>query len=874
LLLVAFCAVAAVGVASAVDEVEPNDDLGSAQTLTSGGSYRVNGSTSSGTDSADFYMWNLTNAAVVEIIVNSSWGCAGAACENLSVIAPNGSVLIDPFGDPMIGKDVYFSGLAGATWSVRVAAGSPGGAYSLSVTVYPFGYSAGQTVDVSLANQSSAIVAFADSDLKSSTHPYDLASEGDGVYYGYTLNLFVVNVGPLDLRVFLPAGLIWRSEDGRYADYVVTRDQSVVVRAWTYDQVAFVAVTLSPYPWIPGDPSRPGNDPTYYLGPHATGDLSDITDETDLRTYSYQAEQIAVWAYQAGQSSNDLDNLGASLSAKNEAINILDRADVDTALNARTTTFWSFPILSGIWDAFPFWLICFFGLFMGIPLIVGLSQALRVVRLKNLRIDGAYGGPAGYDRQWQAREDIRARRREAKALERQRREDRKRQEEAARAAQLPPVPAQPLPVPVVVAPTPPAITPLTVFLENDPDERFDLDALNGLDFNGVLAEAMKAKATAAQTATKAQALLKRIHTDVADPDTIDDIVRDRMVKWYRQSPASAEWTTIASFWWAGLVAESRAAGGRRRTALETRLEALRSTCATRGNWFKPKLASEKKDQRRKGQAEPPPDPVAVKAQVVQAVLDDMAAGPRGKDAATHPLPVLSELAAKLSTQRVNQALAEMFKADVRGPYVVMHPSRYPDCDITAIRPPAQGARAGAMAYEIVFVRSAPQGAMPTAGVATSAVVVPGTLTPNMLDLSGAIWDRSSVTNAEWVAILGEVQRQRQRLDPPPGAYRKSPPYFTLRQLLVSDAEARRTFLAVKWRGKPVGVSLLAQLLVDGSLTPEFDTDREYFEAELGDLERGDPQYQSPNGRWTIAPGVVVVRGGDPNAGITYKVAPS
>jgi len=858
------------GAAGAVDEVEPNDGPGAAQAISAAGSFVVLGNASASTDPVDYFRWTFLNASVVELILTSTWGCAGAACENLSVLEPNGSSLIDPFGDPMNGTDVYFSGLPGDVYYIRLAAGSPGGSYSLRAIVYPFNYIASQHVDVSAANQSSAIVAFASADLKSSTHPYDLQLEGDRIYYGYSLRLFVVNVGPLDLTVDVPSGLIFESEDGRFTDYVVTRDQVVSVPAWTYRDAEFIAVAESPYAWVPGDPSRPNNQPTYFIGPRAAGELLKITDETDRESYAYQAEQIAVWAWTAGQNQNDFFTLGASTSARNEAVTILNRAQVYTAINPTPR--------SNLW----LWLVNLFGspfycymiLFLGLPFLFGISQAMRAVRLGRMHIDAGYA--VSRASRGSARAERRAYIREARRREKERRRDRRREERAdslnRRAIEKTKAPVSPPAVVAAVAaaspaPAMPATKALGPFLAMDAFENFDLDGLNQLDYNTVLGEAMPTKALAAETSKKTEALLTRLHQDIGDPDTIDDILRDRLVLWYRESPSKGSWAERASHAWSGLVAESKAAGGRKRTPLEKRLGDLKEACDARGKWIKPKPKKEAGGSPRRGVAAPPPDPAAVKAQVVQAVLDDLAAGQKPAEPA-YPLPVLSELAAKLTTQRVNQALAEIFKADVRGPYVILHPSRYPDCDITAIRPPAQGAKGGAMAYEIFFADAPARAA---AGQPAGATVSAGGPTPGLLDTSAAIWEREKVPREEWAAVLSELQQQRQRLDPPPGNFRKLPPYFTLREVLLGDEAARRTFLAVKWRGKPVSLPLLVQILVDKALTPEFDTDREYFEAELGDLERGDVTYQPASGQWTIAPGLVVKREADGAGAITYKL---
>jgi hypothetical protein len=66
-------------------------------------------------------------------------------------------------------------------------------------------------------------------------------------------------------------------------------------------------------------------------------------------------------------------------------------------------------------------------------------------------------------------------------------------------------------------------------------------------------------------------------------------------------------------------------------------------------------------------------------------------------------------------------------------------------------------------------------------------------------------------------------------------------------------------LSVKWRGKPTGINVLAQLLADKTVTPDAETDCEYLEAELGDIERGNTEYRPTNGQWIIGGNVKIVR---------------
>ncbi len=500
------------------------------------------------------------------------------------------------------------------------------------------------------------------------------------------------------------------------------------------------------------------------------------------------------------------------------------------------------------------WLYCFIFLFFLLPIIVGIVQVVRSLRLRHYVIDAAYGQAARRSRKRAEARLDRLEAKKARDIYRQEVRDRmERKERRKPAPKLEPKPAPPpAPKPAVApppAPSPAGDSPLGRFMAMDSMERFDLDRLNALDFNEVLAAAVSTKTLAATTSSKTGALLKRLKEDLDDPDTIDDIMRNRLVEWYRKSPGDDAWTDKASVAWWGLTAESRAPGGRKRASLARRLEHLQYACQSRGKWFKPKPPQDRDRKRGRGRAGEFPvlAPAQLKALIVQSVLDDLAATPRG-EGATAPLPRLSELGARYSPLRVNKALAEMFKADPRGPFVVLHPSRYPDCGVTAVRPPTQAARGGAMSYDLVMAPP-PGAAAPSGASAQGPGAPPGA--PALLDVSGAIWERSNVSEQEWATVLGEIARRRERLSPPPGGYRKLPAYFSLRKLLLGDTGACQAFTRVKWRGKPSALPLLAELLREGKVTPEFRTDREYLEAELGDIARGDPEYRSPDGTWKL-----------------------
>jgi hypothetical protein len=408
-------------------------------------------------------------------------------------------------------------------------------------------------------------------------------------------------------------------------------------------------------------------------------------------------------------------------------------------------------------------------------------------------------------------------------------------------------------------------TPLQAFLAQDPDRAFDLEALNAVDFGALAEELEEDRSRRGEVNEKAAALIGRLTSDTADIDAIDDVLRDRAVLWFRDLPSIPAWSERQTPRWAGLVAETRTAGGARTAALLDRLAALRDQTAP----FEGPARKAFAGLRKRGEPTVASPAASLPAQIIQALLDDLAARARvpGEPA---PLLRLSELASKHTVLETNQALAALFKAEPAGPFVILHPSRFPEFDFVLIRPPPARATGAAIAYEVVTVP--PGEPLPQAGADAALPSVPaGFAAPALpLDPTADLWSRDAVGDAGWTAALGEFERRRERLPPPPGDFRRLPPYFELRKLIIANPDARRTFLATKWRGKPPGLALLAQLLSERSLAPEVETDAEYLEAELSDVERGDPNWKPATPSWTLASGLVVTRAGE-HGGFSYAV---
>jgi hypothetical protein len=412
------------------------------------------------------------------------------------------------------------------------------------------------------------------------------------------------------------------------------------------------------------------------------------------------------------------------------------------------------------------------------------------------------------------------------------------------------------------------------FLAMDPTEKFDIQALNAFHFLDLVEEARNDPTLLERLAHRAQILLGRVKQEVDDPLSAGGFLREQVLDWYRRSSESPEWAERTPERWAGIFADSRVNGGNLHPWLNLRLWSLRNEALRGGRWVGRLRHSLTRDRAiessiaRTGVQR-------IQAETAQAILDDLATQPR-VSGATLPLVRLSELAVRREVQTVNEALVALFGSPVIGPFVVLHPNRYPDCEELLIRPPIPGATGAALAYALVTGHSTLRGAGSTShrnarsgsgGGKGEVEEAPDSFEE---DLDGvSIWESESVGFEDWARLLGTRRREKRRLEPPPKDYRTRPAYPVLRQALLEDAEFRKSFLGVKWRGRPAGLPLLTTLLQKGSLTPEVVTDFEYLEAELGELVRGDPNWVPPDDRWTL-PGWTISRDGERTSGYRYR----
>lgn len=413
---------------------------------------------------------------------------------------------------------------------------------------------------------------------------------------------------------------------------------------------------------------------------------------------------------------------------------------------------------------------------------------------------------------------------------------------------------------------------LKSFLQMNPEERFDLEALNSLDFRALAYEVGKRRISR-EVMHQIDGLLHRVRSETEDPPLAGAILRNKALDWYHRSPSDPEWIRTMPLRWGGIFHETRVPGGRLSPKLSARLVSLRLECAKASGFVGVllRIALMIKSLRhlftrrslrnlisgsfRRGSTQPPEQPLA---QVCQAFLDDLAASARPPDRG-FGMERLSELARRVGPPEVNRTLGELFPRDGTRPVVVLDARFHPDVKDVIIRSPPAKASGEAITYELARLEASSNSSSQDDASAEAAGDSP--------------WTRSGLSGDEWKGILDGLQKRRGRLEPPPvDSYRNNEPYLALRKLMVADLLACKTFLSVHWKGKPSGLVLLARLLSQGNFAPEVETDGDYLEAELGHLEKGNPDSRPKDGRWDLGNGRMVVREIADGSTRTYRTA--
>ena len=408
----------------------------------------------------------------------------------------------------------------------------------------------------------------------------------------------------------------------------------------------------------------------------------------------------------------------------------------------------------------------------------------------------------------------------------------------------------------------------------DPAEHFDVQTLNVVPLTGLVPSVEDDPRLLERVARRLLELMARVKQEVDDPLSAGAFLRERVLEWYRFSGADPDWPVRMATRWAGIFADSRVSGGTLHPWLNRRLAAARAEALSAGRLSARWRRGILRDRRTEASLARTPSQL-IQSEVAQALLDDLVARPRDPDA---PLPLvrLSELAVRRQVPTINDSLALLFSSPENGPFVVLHPNRYPDCEELVIRPPAPGSAGAALAYSLATARSSRRGAVRLSLSADGVVVAgagadaaPGAENGESEIDASTVWEADPVGAATWLRVVDDRRRERRRLDPPPKDFRSRPAFAALRKLIVESAEFRKALLAAKWRGRPTGLPLLVALLQKGRYVPEVATDFEYLEAELAEWTDDGPDARPSEGVWAFD-GWTVRRETAGDRGVAYR----
>jgi len=392
---------------------------------------------------------------------------------------------------------------------------------------------------------------------------------------------------------------------------------------------------------------------------------------------------------------------------------------------------------------------------------------------------------------------------------------------------------------------------LETLLRMNPEDRFDIETINAIDMQALLIQASRNDGLLRDVARMTKALMPRIKAETEEPSLVGAILRAKTLEWYRRSPWEPGWAETMPLRWGGIFHESRVPGGRLSRKLAVRLATLFIESSKAGGWrgrlrslaAGPYRAMTKPsgfgDSSRRMHG-------PILQLVAQAFLDDLASGVRDENL-PFPMERVSEVARRNGSAEVTRTLSELFPRQGSSSSLVVLDHRFhTDMNTVIIRVMAPTGSESAATYDLIQ----PQTSLPSE---TGAAEAPAEESP------AALWERGDVKEEEWITALESLEKKKTRLPAPPGRARETESYQILRALLLEDAPARKAFRTVHWKGKPAGLALLCELLVEGTWTPEVETDGDYLEAELDLLDKGHATRQPAGGPWDIGHGWMVGR---------------
>src|SRR5881396_4171375 len=292
---------------------------------------------------------------------------------------------------------------------------------------------------------------------------------------------------------------------------------------------------------------------------------------------------------------------------------------------------------------------------------------------------------------------------------------------------------------------------LETFLQMNPEEKFDLEAVNSIDTRALLEQARGDKRVLREVLRTAEALLPRVRAETEDPLLVSAILRNKTLDWVRHSPSNSAWPETMPLRWGGIFYESRVPGGRLCRKLSTRMAGLITLCVEasgavaflragvtglfRGSAMMAKMVQFGLSSKRPRHVQ----------QIAQAYLDDLAAN-RCVGKQPVPLERLSEVARRTGSAEVNITLVELFSQEGTGTLIVLDPRFHPGMDPVTIRVVPPKSQDDAATYDLVH------GGVRAVHESASSEDAAAEATP------ASTWERLDMGKKEWLEMFKSLAK--------------------------------------------------------------------------------------------------------------------
>ncbi len=298
----------------ATADVEPNDTRETAENINLG--QVILGSLDAGSDIHDIHNISLEgNIEIVAILdgpVDADFHLALYDSEGLLVAGGN--------SDPDADEVVVYTPPSNGTYFVDVFANIGGGSYTLEVKKPDM--APNTTYELTEAVSQGYIKVALYGVYLGPAESFNLET-GESVFFGRCVEIEIFSVMTNDLDIIIPQGLLLVADNEAVENKVITSRQKIPVEALSKTTSRLLAMSTNMKKNMPDAWS------SFQTGDMAEGDLKKVADELNATDTQKAAGQIAVWMVTDSAKRDALEQLGASDSEIDEALDILDTVGVE-----------------------------------------------------------------------------------------------------------------------------------------------------------------------------------------------------------------------------------------------------------------------------------------------------------------------------------------------------------------------------------------------------------------------------------------------------------------------------------------------------------------------------------------------------------------